>query len=489
MSIVAINACILEKTQSGAVNVGKGFKPRVKFLAGCQAVGGKPVAEIANETGMSREYVYKQKAKILQYADSLDNGGPEVPILKLDKKTIDRMILSLTLDCQSPIKGIVRFFETVIVKETVSAGYVSGVIAYAAERARAFDDQIDLSGIRQGANDEIFQCGIPVLTGIDPESTYTYLLEEASDRTAETWAVYLDDRKEHGLNLKVSINDGGTGLMAGIPQVFPDAEIQADTFHAAYNMGKEISGLERKAHKLIKSEQALKDNLAGKKPRVKNKAALDELQPKVSGAIELYDLLFILFTWFKELLSFSGYSMAETLDLAAWVLKEMDMLSEGIPRLHGEITKARKTLPSLLSFIGRLERGMESAAKEAELPVEGFHLMYRQLSYGPESLESNELLYQQVLMFGNRYNEARDEFERLLSRIKKASSLVENLNGRIRVFIEVKRVIPTRFFILLKVYFNTQKYKRSRCKERVGKSPLELLTGTSQPEFLEAIGF
>ena len=162
------------------------------------------------------------------------------------------------------------------------------------------------------------------------------------------------------------------------------------------------------------------------------------------------------------------------------------MISADIPRLHGEITKARKTLSSLLSFIGRLERGMESVAKESGLPVEGFHYMYRQLSYSPGSLESNDLLYRQVLMFGNRYDEARGEFDRLLSSVKKVSSLVENLNGRIRVFIEVKRVIPTHFFILLKVYFNTQRYKRSRCKERVGKSPLELLTGTSQQGFLEA---
>jgi hypothetical protein len=476
-------------TSSGASNVDKRFKRSVKFLAGCQAASGKPVAETANENGMSREYVYQQKAKVLKYADSLDKGKPDAPMLELDKKTIDRMILSLALDCQSPIKGIVSFFETVIVKKTVSAGYVSGVIANAAEQARAFDDQIDLSRIRQGANDEIFQCGIPVLTGIDPESTYIYLLEEASDRTAETWAVYLDDRKDHGLNLDVSINDGGTGLMAGIPRVFPDVEIQADTFHAAYDMGKEISRLERKAYKLIKSEQALKDNLAGKKPRVKNKEVLDELQPKVAGAIELYNLLFVLFTWFKELLSFSGYSMAETLDLATWVLQEMNMLSADIPRLQGEITKARKMLHSLLSFIGRLERGIESIAKETGLPVEGFHHMYRQLSYDPASLESNDLLYRQVLIFGNRYNEARDQFESLLSSVKKASSLVENLNGRIRVFIEVKRVIPTRFFVLLKVYFNTQRYRRSRYKERVGKSPLELLTEISQPEFLEAIGY
>ena len=433
--------------------------------------------------------MYQQKAKVSQHAKGLDEAEPEAPKLYLDKRTIDRMILSLTFDCQAPNDGVVRFFENAICEVRVSAGYISKVIAEAGERARIFDDQIDLSGIKQGANDEIFQCGKPILTGLDPEYMYTYLLEETKDRKAETWAIYLDDRKDHGLNLETSINDGGTGLMAGIPQAFPGVEIQADTFHASYGMGREVSKLESTANKLIKNEQAIKNNLAGKKPRAKNKETLKEIQSKVVDAIETYDILFILFAWIKELLSFSGHSMADTMCLAQWVLQEMDALAVNHSGLRREIAKARKMLPNLLSFIGRLERGMEVIAKETGLPLEGFHLMYRQMSYRPGSLESNELLYEQVRIFGKRYDEARAEFDRLLNRTKKASSLVENLNGRIRVFIEVKRIIPTKFFVLLKVYFNTRRFKRSRCKERIGKSPLELLTGIPQLGFLEALGY
>lgn len=438
---------------------------------------------------MSREYVYQQKAKVIAYARELDNNEGEVPILKLDKQTIDRMILSLTLDCQSPNSGIVRFFKTVIQEVTVSTGYISGVIAEATARAQAFDDQIDLSGIKQGANDEIFQCGVPVLTGIDPESTYTYLLEEASDRTAQTWEIYLEDRKEHGLELTTSINDGGAGLMAGIPRVYPEAEIQADTFHAMYDMGKEITKIERKAYSLVKDEHALIENLKGKKPRKKNKEALEEVQPKTAEAIKLYDLIFILFTWLKEMFCFSGYSMEETLTLAEWILQEMDEITAKLPGLRKEVNKVRKMLPSLLSFIKRLERGMEERARETGIPVEAFQYMYRQLSYSPTSVQSNEITCKLVYMLMERYPEARDEFQELLDKTKKASSLVENLNGRIRVYMEVKRVVPTRFFILMKVYFNTRRYHRSRCKERIGKSPLELLTGSPQPEFLEALGY
>jgi len=69
------------------------------------------------------------------------------------------------------------------------------------------------------------QGGTPILTGIDPESTYIYLLEEASDRTGETWQIYMQDCKDRGLQLETSINDSGSGLLSGIPKVYVDCHI------------------------------------------------------------------------------------------------------------------------------------------------------------------------------------------------------------------------------------------------------------------------
>ena len=92
--------------------------------------------------------------------------------------------------------------------------------------ALEFDNRISLEGISEGTNDEIFQGNSPVLTGIDLSSTYIYLLEESGDRTADSWELFMSDRKDHGLELDVSISDAGTGLTAGIPRVFPEAALE-----------------------------------------------------------------------------------------------------------------------------------------------------------------------------------------------------------------------------------------------------------------------
>jgi hypothetical protein len=44
----------------------------------------------------------------------------------------------------------------------------------------------DLSGIRVGLHDEIFQGTMPVLAGVDAASTYCYLLTVADHRDADT---------------------------------------------------------------------------------------------------------------------------------------------------------------------------------------------------------------------------------------------------------------------------------------------------------------
>ena len=132
---------------------------------------------------------------------------------------------------------------------------------------------------------------------------------------------------------------------------------------------------------------------------------------------------------------------------------------------------------------------MHDKAVSLNIQVDVFHTMYRQLAFGTQSQQYQDIEYQLVTMLMGKYDIVRNEFQNLLNETKKASSLVENLNGRIRTYINIKRVIPTRFFVLLKVYFNTCPYKRSRHKNRIGKSPLELLVGKPQPGFFEALGY
>jgi len=466
----------------------KTYEKSEKFIIGCKAVSGVPVSDISKSSGMSRVYVYEQKDAVEKYSKSLDEPAIDGKTIVVDKKFINMAILVLALENSSSIEGIQRNLES-LYDEHVSIGYISGVLNEAAVKAQVFDDSISLEGIRQGANDEIFQGNTPILTGIDAETSYIYLLEEAADRKAETWEVYMADRQDHGLQLDVSLNDGAAGLISGIKKARPETEIQRDTFHASYEIGKEFSKVERKAYSAIKEENDLKNRVQSGRSQQKTIEKLEDAKQKAEVAINNFDTIAILITWLKELLGFSGYGLHDTTVLIEFILQELGKYRETYPGLVKECEAIRKAMPSLLSFIGRLESKMELCAIELGIPPDAFRLMYQQLAFGIASTRYNDMEYEIVIMLMEKYDEARREFQKVLDGTKKASSLVENLNGRIRVYIDMKRVVPTRFFVLLKVYFNTRRYKRSRIKERVGKSPLELLTGKPQPSFLEALGY
>jgi hypothetical protein len=362
-----------------------------KFSIGFQALLGQPIEEIAAESGMNRSYIYEQKNKVKAYIEEIDEEQEETHVIVLTTALKKRLILSMALDCASSIEGIQRALETSLGIK-VSIGYVSGVINEATSRAQAFDETIGLEGIRQGANDEIFQCGVPVLTGIDPESGYAYLLEEAKDRTSETWQLYMEDCKDRGLALETTINDGGSGLNAGIPKAFPDIIIQGDTFHAAYGMGKEISKVERKAEAAIKAEAELEKRLQGPRPQQKTIEKLETLKPETDELINVCDTLSILFCWLKTLLGFSGYNVTDAFELITFVLDEMQKVSAKFPGIIKEADKIRNILPSLLTFISRLEKAFKMCAESYGIPLDVFQSMYRQLAYSAQSDEYLKIL-------------------------------------------------------------------------------------------------
>jgi len=76
-----------------------------------------------------------------------------------------------------------------------------------------------------------------------------------------------------------------------------------------------------------------------------------------------------------------------------------------------------------------------------------------------------------------------------MAQTPRASSLVENLNSRLRGYFFLRREIGHGYLDLLRFYLNHRRFPRSDRPERVGKSPAELLTGQTHPPWLELLGY
>jgi len=70
----------------------------------------------------------------------------------------------------------------------------------------------------------------------------------------------------------------------------------------------------------------------------------------------------------------------------------------------------------------------------------------------------------------------------------RSSSLVENLNSRLRSYFTLRRHLGGCYLELLRFFLNHRRFLRSRHAERQGKSPRELLTGHAHPHWLTLLG-
>jgi hypothetical protein len=77
----------------------------------------------------------------------------------------------------------------------------------------------------------------------------------------------------------------------------------------------------------------------------------------------------------------------------------------------------------------------------------------------------------------------------IMDKTERTSSMIENLNGRVRKHIQSRIEIGYGYLDLLRFFMNHTPFARSARCERKGKTPAELLSGKPHPHWLELLGF
>ena len=417
--------------------------------------------------------------------------GEPYKILLVTKHFIERCVMCLSFHCRSSIEGIVDFFD-LVVGWHISKGGIDRIRKRASEKAIEFDRKIPLDGIKEIAIDEIFQQGKPVLTGVDLDSNFTFLMEETEDRSGETWAQKLSEQKERGLQAELNVSDSGAGLRKGVQQVFPGIALQPDIFHALRGLGREVRAIDRHGEGKLSAYYKLEARVYAKSnehPPFDLWIQYDEMGREIDTLLSKVDDVQSLYGWLVETLALTGQGYSKSLSLCQWVLDEMKVRFPEREKYQKEVRIFRRNLPEILSYLLRLETKMWQRAEEEFPHLNGhdFLLLYQQ-KFEPSGTERYEWMEQRLYQrFGKRLPEARAALEEMLYTTRRASSTIENLNGRLRCFMNLKREIPARFFSLIKVFFNTKKQHRSRCPDRCETSAVERLCGKPYPEFLDLV--
>lgn len=471
------------------------FSPQQRQKLALQALAKTTsVTELAARHAVSRPFIYRQADKAqeaLQAAFDHVETHEETVIFNLPvtKGWIRSFVLGQILIGHSSYRGVTELLRDLFDRD-LSVGTVHNIVRQAAARARDLQTTERLDRVRVGAHDEIFQGQAPILVGADVESTFIYLMSEEAHRDADTWAIRLWECEDKGLAPEFTVADGGKGLRAGQARVWAGCPCRADVFHALLETGRLAFYLERRALGALSAEEQLQRKMAKAKARGRGNQyskRLSVCSKNLNGALALADDCATLSTWLREeVLALNALDLDTRRVNFDFILAELRAREPLAPHRLGPVRKMLENQRNdLLAFAEEIDRALTALAAELPCPIQTlrgrFDGVCRSAAAAIEPVEAAD---SPVL------SDPVDEALRTIGRrCVRASSIVENINSRIRLYIFLRRHLGPTHLDLLRFFLNHRRFLRSERPERTGKSPAELLTGQEHPHWLEMLGF
>jgi hypothetical protein len=459
----------------------------------------EPVSRLAQRCGVSRKFLYRQADKAsqaLEDAFAAEAEGPQVLFtLPVTKDWIRQFVLALTLEGHSSFRGINQIAADLLDYHTLSVGTVHNILQQAVDKARVLNAAEDLSTVRVGAHDEIYQARRPVLVGAEIESTYCYLLAEADHCDETTWGVHLLDLARQGLHPDYTVADGGVALRAGQAAAWGAVPCHGDVFHAERELGRLATYL---THRVAGCTAAVKA-LQRKMDRLKNSSRdgrtlsgrLGCARRAQAQAADLAEGVGILSDWVqKDILSLAGPDLATRRELFDFVVEELRLRESLCPhRIKPVRRMLQRQRDDLLAFAGVLDQRLAEIARDLQVPLSAVRTLCQR-----HGLDENQPAYWQCTgrlkrLLGGKFQTAEAAVADAMDQTPRASSLIENLNSRLRTYFFLRRQLGNGYLDLLRFFLNHRRFLRSHHPRRVGKSPAEVLSGRAHPHWLELMGF
>jgi hypothetical protein len=418
------------------------------------------VSDLSSRHGVSRKFVYQQADKARRALDDAfisasadDEVLFEIPVTK---RWLRQVIVALALMCRGSYLGIIEFMRDLL-GASISPGTVHTVLRSAAQQAGVINRGQDLSCIRKGLHDEIFQGRMPVLAGVCAESTYCYLLAAADHRDADTWGVHLLDAAKQGLKPDYTIADAGQGLRAGQKAAWGDTPCHGDVFHII----RQCEGLANTLLRLAKGATSRRKKLETRINRAgqpgSDDVRVNELtlagQTETQAHWLVRDIRTLTQWLSRDVLALAGSDLATRQELFDFIADELERLEpEDAWRIHPVRVALRNQRDDLLAFAGVLDTKLAGIARALEISlslVREACLLHRLPTTSTAYWQGWNRLRSEI---GSKFHAVFDAVSQAMARTPRSSSLVENLNSRLRTYFTLRRHLGSAYLDLLRFF-------------------------------------
>jgi len=301
--------------------------------------------------------------------------------------------------------------------------------------------------------------------------------------------VHLLDAVQQGLRPDYTIADAGQGLRAGQKAAWGDTPCHGDVFH----IQRQCEGLANTLQHLAMGATSRRKTLRAKMGRTGPRGPDRELATQLALARQsearanwLVRDVRTLVQWLRhDVLALAGPDLATRRGLFDFIVAELAARELGDARRIRPVRVAlQNQRDTLLAFAGVLDAKLADIAQAhaiAEPLVREACVLHRLPTTSPAYWQGWNRLRATM---GGKLHTLLDAVRRAMAQTPRSSSLVENLNSRLRTYFTLRRHLGGSYLDLLRFFLNHRRFMRSRCAERHGKSPRELMTGQGHPHWL-----
>jgi len=305
--------------------------------------------------------------------------------------------------------------------------------------------------------------------------------------------VHLLDAAEQGLRPDYTIADAGQGLHAGQRAAWGDTPWHGDVFHIQRQCEGLASTLQRLAQGATsrrKTLQAQTTRAGERGPDHEFAAHLERARQAETQAHQLARDIRTLVQWLShDVLALAGPGLATRRELFDFIVSELGAREpEDARRIRPVRVALQNQRDDLLAFAGVLDNklaGIAHVLAISEPLVRDACVPHRLPSISPAYWQGWNRLRATM---GGKFHALFDAVSRAMADTPRSSSLVENLNSRLRPYFTLRRHLGGSYLGLLRFFLNHRRFMRSRRAERRGKSPREPMTGQGHPHWLTLLG-
>jgi hypothetical protein len=306
--------------------------------------------------------------------------------------------------------------------------------------------------------------------------------------------VHLLDAAKQGLDPDYTVADAGTGLRAGQVAAWGDKPCHGDVFHVRQQcealtnvLARLAKGSASRREALELERSAAKDGGDGRQ----RSARLGRARQAEVQARHLATDVKTLTGWLgHDVLSLAGPQLKERRDLFDFIVEQL-RLREALAahRIRPLRVALQRQRDDVLGFARVLDGKLAAIAQRRPTPLYWVQQVCRLHRKKPTSTAFWQRWNELHARLGAGFVAVVADVRAAMDDTPRSSSMVENLNSRLRRYFFLRRHLGDAYLSLLQFFLNHRVFMRSRRTERVGKSPKQLLTGQAHPHWLELLGF